>query len=302
MSRRFQFAALGAIASAAALAAAAPAAADPTLWVAKAKGSTVYLVGTVHMLPPDVKWRTPAVEKALADSSELWLEIRLPVGPGDADEMKRTQQLVAATGMAPAGAPPISSKLTPEEWAKLQAVTAPAHVPPATLDRMQPWFASIVLAQVIAQSVGWSADSGVDTTLDREALAQGKPVKGFETAEGQMRMFGAIPADAQVALLRSGLDDAGETGKAKIERLARAWAAGDDAAAAKQLVTGIKDHSPELYARMVVARNRAWIPQIEEMLKTPGVRMIAVGEGHLLGPDGVPALLKADGVRIERVR
>jgi uncharacterized protein YbaP (TraB family) len=302
MTRRLQFAAFGAIASAAVLAAATPAAADPTLWVAKAKGSTVYLIGTLHLLPPDVKWRTPAVEKALSDSSELWLEIKLPVGPGDAEEMKRTQQLVATTGMAPAGAPPLSSKLTADEWAKLQAVTAPAHVPPATLDRMQPWFASVVTAEVMAQSVGWSADSGVDTTLDREALAQGKPVKGFETPEQQLRMFGAMPADAQVGLLRSGLDDAGEAGKAKLARLAGDWAAGDDAAAAKHLVDGIRDKSPELYARMLVARNHAWIPQIEGMLKTPGVRMIAVGEGHLLGPDGVPALLKADGVRIERVR
>jgi len=121
MSRRLQFAALGAIASAAALAAATAAAADPTLWVAKAKGSTVYIVGTVHLLPPDVKWRTPALEKALKDSSELWLEIKLPVGPEAAEEMKRTQQLVAATGMALADAPPLSSKLTAEEWTKLQA-------------------------------------------------------------------------------------------------------------------------------------------------------------------------------------
>ncbi len=301
MSRRLQFAALGAIASAAALAAATPAAADPTLWVAKAKGSTVYLVGTVHLLPPDVKWRTPAVEKALKDSSELWLEIKLPVGPGDAEEMKRTQQLVAATGMAPADAPPLSSKLTADEWTKLQAVTAPAHVPPAMLERMQPWFASVVVAQVIAQGLGWSADSGVDTTLDRDALAQGKPVRGLESPEQQMRMFGAMPAEAQVGLLRSGLDDAGEVGKAKLASLARDWAAGDDAAAAKHLVDGIRDKSPELYARMLVARNRAWIPQIEEMLKTPGVRMIAVGEEHLLGPDGVPALLKADGMRVEHV-
>ena len=134
------------------------------------------------------------------------------------------------------------------------------------------------------------------------ALAQGKPIKGFETAEKQMQMFSAMPADAQLALLRTSLDDGGEAGKAKLDAIARHWAAGDDAAAAEQMVTKMKAIAPDLYARMVVARNRAWIPQIEGMLKTPGVRMIAVGEGHLLGPDGVPALLKADGVRVERVR
>jgi len=292
--------ALGAGASAMVLTAAAPAMAGPTLWVAKAKGSTVYMMGTVHLLPPDVSWQTPAVEKAVKDSSELWLEIVLPVGPGDAEAMKRTQQLIARLSMASEGER-LSAKLTPEEWAKLQAIVAPTHVPPAVLDRMQPWFASVVAAQGVALGVGWSADRGADVVIDREAVAQGKTVKGFETAERQMQMFAAMPADAQLALLRSSLDDAGETGKAKLEAIARAWAAGDDAAAAVHLVTGIKDKSPDLYARMVVARNRAWVPEIEAMLKTPGVRMMAVGDGHLLGPDGVPALLKADGVRVERL-
>ena len=292
--------ALGAGASAMVLTAAAPAMAGPTLWVAKAKGSTVYMMGTVHLLPPDVAWQTPAVEKAVKDSSELWLEIVLPVGPGDAEAMKRTQQLIARLSMASEGER-LSAKLTPEEWAKLQAIVAPTHVPPAMLDRMQPWFASVVAAQGVALGVGWSADRGADVVIDREAVAQGKTVKGFETAERQMQMFAAMPADAQLALLRSSLDDAGETGKAKLEAIARAWAAGDDAAAAVHLVTGIKDKSPDLYARMVVARNRAWVPEIEAMLKTPGVRMMAVGDGHLLGPDGVPALLKADGVRVERL-
>ncbi|MGH9591693.1 MAG: TraB/GumN family protein, partial [Bryobacteraceae bacterium] len=175
------------------------------------------------------------------------------------------------------------------------------HTPPAMLDHMRPWFATVVAAQGIAEGVGWSADRGADVVLDREALAQGKPVRGFETPELQMQLFAAMPEDAQLALLRTSFADAGDAGKAKLDALARAWAAGDDAAAAVHLVAELKAKSPELYARMLVARNRAWIPQIQTMLKTPGVRMIAVGEGHLLGPDGVPALLKAAGVRITRV-
>ena len=301
MPNRLHRAVLGALAGVAALACAAPALAGPTLWVAKAKGSTVYMIGTVHLLPPDVAWRTAAVDKALKAASEVWLEIPLPVGPGDAEAMKRTQQLVASLSMAAEG-DRLSSKLTPEEWAKLQAIVAPTHVPPAVLDRMQPWFASIVAAQGVAQGVGWSADHGADVVIDREAVAEGKPVKGFETAEGQMRMFAAMPADAQLALLRSSLQDGGEAGKARLDAIARSWAAGDDDAAAQHLVTRMKAVAPDLYARMVVARNRAWIPQIEAMLKTPGVRMIAVGDGHLLGPDGVPALLQADGVRVARIR
>ncbi len=262
MIRAFHRAALCVLAGAAAVACTTPALANPTLWVAKAKGSTVYMVGTVHLLPPDVSWQTPALERALNEQfSEVWLEILLPVGPSDAEEMKRTQQLLASLSMAPEGER-LSSKLTPDEWTRLQSIVAPTHVPAAVLDRMQPWFASVVVAQGVALGVGWSADRGADVVIDREALAQGKTIRGFETAEGQMRMFAAMPADAQLALLRTGLEDGGETGKAKLQAISRDWAAGDDAAAAKHLVTGIKAGSPDLYARMVVARNHAWVPQI----------------------------------------
>ena len=65
----------GAAALLAAVALALPAAADPAMWVVRDKDSTIYVLGTVHILKPETVWRSPAIEKALAGSSELWIEV-----------------------------------------------------------------------------------------------------------------------------------------------------------------------------------------------------------------------------------
>ena len=45
-------------------------------------------------------------------------------------------------------------------------------------------------------------------------------------------------------------------------------------------VNEVKKASPALYQKLLVQRNIAWSNQIVKMLKTPGVRQIAVGAAH----------------------
>jgi len=302
MNRRFRFSILAACASALALAAAAPAQADPSLWVAKSKGSTVYLFGTVHLLPPELSWRDPAIDRALHDSDALWLEIVLPVTAAGSkaamkpEELQRAQQLIASSGTSPTTK--LSSLLTPDEWMQL---TANIHAPPEALEHLRPWLAVLQLTEAITAKVGWTNDAGADVVLNREALAQEKPVQGLETIEQQLRFFADMSPEVELALLRQSLAEISQ-GEARAREIATAWSAGDDKTLTGLMITQMQTKAPDLYQRLVVARNHAWVPQIEQMLKTPGVRFVAVGDAHLLGPDGVPALLKADGLRVERVR
>src|ERR1700761_6647797 len=86
-----------------------PALADPALWAVKSKTSTVYLFGTVHAVNPSQAWRTPALDRALREASELWLEVPLTVTPtGSAqpfppEEQQRLTQLMLAAGTASGG-------------------------------------------------------------------------------------------------------------------------------------------------------------------------------------------------------
>jgi uncharacterized protein YbaP (TraB family) len=283
--------------------AAVPALADPALWVVKSDTSTVYLFGTVHAVNPSQAWRTPAIDRAFHEASELWLEVPLQVTPtGSAqpfapEEQQRITQLMATQGMITDG-PPLTSRLTPAEVAELTAYTP---VPKEVLDRMRPWMAATAVTAGFMQKLGLSPASGADISLDQQAVTEGKPVHGFETTEQQIHFFADLTPDEELGYLRQGLADV-EEGKTLLEAMERDWLAGDDQALTRLAVGRLREKSPLFYRRFDVDRNKLWGSQIEAMLKTPGVRFVAVGVVHLLGPDGVPELLRKDDWRVERVQ
>jgi uncharacterized protein YbaP (TraB family) len=68
----------------------------------------------------------------------------------------------------------------------------------------------------------------------------------------------------------------------------------------EQLVETFKTY-PLFYKKLLVQRNRNWIPQIESFLKEDKNVLVIVGAAHLAGEDGLIALLKQKGLQIERV-
>lgn len=303
MRTRPRLAAVAACAAALAFAA-GPALAEPALWVARTGTSTVYLFGTMHLLDPKLAWRTPALDRAFHEAGELWLEIPLPVaGKGSAmaftpEETKRIGEIVTTLGFTKDG-PTLSSKLTPAENAQLVSLLAP--IPQARIDRFRPWLAALTATSKLAMQLGLASSAGPDVVLDEEAMADGKAVHAFETTEQQYHFFADLSPEEELDFLRGALADAG-AGKALLQTMEKAWASGDDKAVAELVDGRMREKSPLFYRRFVVERNNRWLPEIETMLKTPGVRFIAVGEGHLVGSDGVVALLKKDGFGVERVR
>jgi uncharacterized protein YbaP (TraB family) len=283
---------------------ATPAMASPSLWVVKAPRSTVYLFGTIHLLPPGLEWRSPALKRAFHKSRELWLEVALPLTePGSAPSLRpeaaqRTQLLVNQLGMSPDQ--PLSAKLTSEEMQQLTELVAPAGVPAVALDRMRPWLAALTLSSARARLLGWT-DPGPDVKLSQDAITAGKRIQAFETLEQQMQGLAGMTPEQELSYLRRAITEA-EGGKARLETLAKVWVSGDDEAMTRLAVSRVQDTYPALYRQMVVRRNHTWLPKIEKLLGTPGVRLVAVGAGHLLGPDGLLALLEADGYPVQHVQ
>jgi uncharacterized protein len=77
------------------------------------------------------------------------------------------------------------------------------------------------------------------------------------------------------------------------------WRAGD-APAIERIVLKDLRHEPELYQRLLVERNRNWLPQLEALFARKGPALVVVGAAHLVGPDGLVAMLKAKGYAIEQ--
>ena len=267
--------------------------AQPALWMVKDADTTIYLFGTVHLLPNDTDWRYPALDKALAASDSLTIELT-------DDDPARMQALVLQYGLDPGH--PLSDKLSAAENATLAKAAQTVGVPGGvnTLQMMRPWLAGLTLAVAPLLKAGLDPAHGVDKLLKAQMLAAGKPVDGLETAEQQIRFLADLPADVELDFLRSTLRDV-DKGSTELATLIDAWKNGDVAAIARIEDEDLARHAPALYQRLLVQRNQAWATKITAMLRKPGTVFIAVGAAHLAGPDSVQEQLETRGTSVERL-
>ncbi len=271
---------------------AAPLAATPALWVARKDQATVYLFGTVHLLPSDANWSSKELDHALDASATLLIELV-------DDNPANMQALVLKYGLD--AAHPLSTKLSPRDRNRLERAAAEAELPggAATLQPMRPWLAAVTLAMTPLVRAGMDPAQGVDHVLRDRAEKAGKAVEGLETAEQQLRMLADMPEPMQIDFLRQSLDEVAQ-GPARLRELIDAWRRGDTDTIARIEDEDLRKDSPELYDRMLVQRTQAWARTIAERMRQPGITFVAVGAGHLAGPDSLQKQLEKLGVEVKR--
>jgi uncharacterized protein len=271
--------------------AAFPAAADPALWVVRDEDSTIYLLGTVHVLRPDTVWRSPVIDRAMAEADTLWIEV-------EADDPAAMQPLVRKYGLDPAN--PLSGKLTHEQKAQRAAAAAGMGGSGAALEPLRPWLAGLTLSIGPLVKAGYDPASGVESRLKAAARDAGKPIRTLETLEQQIGFFADLPPAVELAFLLSALDEM-DSGPATLDALVAAWSAGDQEALNALMVSEMAADYPELYQALLVRRNKDWAGQIQTLLGGKGVSVIAVGAAHLVGDESVQAQLLARDIAVERL-
>lgn len=265
--------------------------AEPAMWVIKDADSTIYLIGTMHLLKHDAEWNAEKVKKTVHESTELWLEV------ADFDNQSAMAPLMAKFGVDPQH--PLSSRLSEDQRKRLEKIATTYNIPAASLEPMRPWLAALVLAVGPIMKAGYDPKAGVERVLNAQAVAEGDKIRGFETAEEQIRLLADLSDAEQVAFLVSMLDDL-EKGFDLLDQLAKAWIDGDTDTITRLSVDEMKREAPTVYQKLIVQRNIAWSEKIVEMLKGSGVQQIAVGAAHLAGPDSVQAQLAKRGIKVER--
>ena len=262
----------------------------PALWVVKDADSTLYLFGSVHVLRPTTGWASPRVEAAFDSASDIWFEISNP------DDQAAIMPLIQQHGLSPET--PLSSRLTPEENAELDAAAQAMGASAAQLQPMKPWLAALSLSVAPLVKAGYDPKSGVELVLKARAEAAGKPIHGFETIDKQIGILAGLPEDVQMAFLRETLKDY-ENAVTLLDTMVEAWAKGDVGTLDRVMVEEMKEASPALYQALLVDRNTDWADQIQTLLEGSGTAFIAVGAGHLTGDESVQAILQQRGVTVE---
>jgi uncharacterized protein YbaP (TraB family) len=275
----------------AALVASASVAAEPALWTVSGGNNTVYLFGSVHMLPEGGFSIDGRLAEALADAGKVCLEIDL----GAVDELEM-QRLTLARVIDPEGRD-LFTLLGPDAD-RVKAAADAAGLPLEPLAQFEPWFAGMMLSLLALQQHGFDIENGVERIVDASARAAGKPMCGFETADEQLALFDQMPVGQQSEFLLQAIEEAGDV-EAETRRLLQAWREGDEGT-----MTELFDEDfagfPELVDRLVYDRNARWTDQIAELLDGEDDVLVVVGAGHLVGDRGVPALLEKRGFKVDR--
>ncbi len=265
----------------------------PALWVLKDADTTIYLFGTFHFLPPGLNWNLGPVKAAFDSADTLKLEIANLEADTPAIAALIAEKGKLATGQT------LSDGLNTAQQANLNRVIRETNIPPQAISSLRPWLASLYMTVTLYQKMGLDPTKGVDKTLDGLARARNIPVEGFETGAEQIAFFTNMAPAQERALLLSTLEDWDQAQKT-LDGMVNAWARGDANRIGRMLSDSLRSQ-PELERILMTDRNSQWADWIGARMATPGTVFVAVGAGHLAGPQSVQSYLRKKGFRTQRV-
>jgi uncharacterized protein YbaP (TraB family) len=254
------------------------------------KGATVYLLGSVHLLTPEAGKLPVEVDSAFAHAKTIVLETSLDTAMLNAQDLLARAQY--ANGVT------LRSSLSSATLARLDSLLPQYGLTVDQLNGFKPWFVAVMVSQLAMQRANFQAEYGVDIQINERARAAGKKVIGLEPVSYQLGLFDSMPAADQEEMLRQTTPP--DSAIADLTRIKDAWLAGD-AVKLDSIVNRATPGSERLVDELVTQRNQNWIPEIEALVGGSTDALVVVGAAHLVGAQGVIALLRARGYRVEQL-
>jgi uncharacterized protein YbaP (TraB family) len=258
---------------------------SPALWeIAAPDGGKGWLFGTIHALPEGLEWRTPALRQALVGAGVLVVEVAELGDAGEAAEQ------FAARSRSP-GLPPLLERVPATDRPALEEALETAGLETSDFADTESWAAALQLASALRR---YDSANGVDRAL----LAEAERVIGLESLGQQFALFDGLSPREQGLLLA---DVARESGSAGQDERVEAWLTGDLDQLGRDAGEGLLA-DPALRETLQLARNRAWAEQIAALIGAGEHPFVAVGAAHMVGEEGLPAVLAARGYSVRRIQ
>ena len=264
------------------------------VWHVGGEQNDIWLLGSVHMLRRSDHPLPPIMDRLYEQAEILLMELDMD----DLDEVAM-QALFQEAGLLPAGTT-LADVLGPERYARASAAADAADIPLDMLAGSEPWLAALITEQVMLGRAGFSALHGIEIHFLGRALADDKDILGLETVAEQVGIFDTLAMADQAELLLQTLENADRSAD-RMAPLIDAWRRGDTAYLEETMLAEMSA-VPGVYERLLVERNRRWIGTILELLDDDDDYLIIVGAAHLVGDDGVPALLRAHDLDVTQLR
>lgn len=265
--------------------------ARPALWKVQDADTTIYLFGTIHLLPKGLRWFAGPIETAFTTSDEFVSEI------AESDPAQVQRVMIEKAFLPPDQT--LRGLLTASEKAALEKALTGNKLPLNAVDRFEPWYAGVYLSTVPLLSAGYAAENGVEATLEARSKGLGQRRVGLETIEYQLGLFDTLPAQVQRRYLAE-IAKHSPTIRAQLTAMVEEWKRGN----AKKLaeLMNADEDDPQMVEVLLTGRNRAWAQWIKARMDRPGKVFLAVGTGHLAGKDSVLEQLTALGYTVTRLQ
>ena len=264
-----------------------------TMWQVEGETNSIYLLGSIHLLREKDHPLPAVVDRAYEDADVIIMEL-------DMDDLDPayTQAAFSRAGVMTDGTT-LAQLMGEALFAEAQAAAAVIDIPLDMLAQSEPWLAAMTVELMMLYRIGFNPMLGVEMTMVNRATADGKPIEGLETVDEQLAFLDGLPLEAQREMLLQTLEQSAAIGE-YIDGMIDAWHQGDTAALEEQLLTSI-EAQPELHEALLVSRNQRWVETITDWLDDEDDYLVVVGALHLVGDDGVPALLADKGIGIQQL-
>jgi uncharacterized protein YbaP (TraB family) len=247
--------------------------------------STLYLGGSVHGLLSADYPLPPAYNRAFDDSSALVIEEDVNVSLSKARSFYKS-------GFYPKS-DSLKNHVDPRTYDYLRRLFDLSHIPEAQWSKCKPWMLTMTILSTSTNNLG------IEAHLIRRARANHKQVLGIESFQEHAEVISGMPdKQAELVLLFNFIpqDEQSE----RRNQLIAEWRRGDVDALASREAQVFHD-LPSYRERLINERNRNWLPKIEDYLTHRDKYFVVVGAAHLGGAQGVLALLRSRGYKLEQL-
>ena len=262
------------------------------LWSVEKGKSTIYLLGSIHLLPRELKTLDQAIEAAYSDSKIIVFETNIDSLSDPAFEAKVTN-----LGLLPPGQT-LEQQVSKQTYSLLQQKVSELGLQVEIFNQFKPWLCALTLTSMELQRLGFNPNYGIDMHFFDRAKQDGKEMRFLETTDDQLGLFTAMSKQEEDSFLAKVLEEL-DTMRVKIIEMINAWKSGDSDKLASMVKMEFERY-PEVYAKMLVERNQKWVKHIEELSGQDGNSLVVVGAAHLVGDDSILKLLKKKGFEVEQ--
>ena len=257
----------------------------PFLWKIQSAKATHYLMGSVHLLPQSTYPLPPALNQAYADTRALMLET-----DPNALGTPQMQARMLSDGVSREG---LAREIAPDLYQRVRRHAKASELPATLCDQFRAWMCALSLGVIEFQRAGMEAGFGLDQHFHQRATADRRAMKWLEAPETQLELFSGMSAPMAEQFLHSSIEDL-QRPELRPEVLVKVWRS-NDVAALEAVVDDTRKEFPDIHARLLGARNLAWMDALTNALQGATPQLVVVGAAHLVGDDGLISLLRGRG-------